>query len=348
MRDCKGMRQMFQRIMVPLDGSERAEQALLVAARIARATHGALLLVQVVSSVAYVGAKFVSQDDTMRVQLQAAEDYLRGVAQREDMKDVPSSIKALEGALVADDILDIAAREQCDLMVLCSHGRTGLLRWALGSVAARLLHHATVPVLILRSGGPSPAHLQGNADHPVQALLTLDESPLAEAALVPAAHLTAALAAPSHGSLHLLEVLDLTYVGAERGERVLMDRDTRETVREDARSYLGAIAKRFGEGELGSLGLHVTWSLREDADAAATIIDVAEDGQGGEARGVSRQCDLICMATHGRRGLKRWMLGSITERVLHATKLPLLVVRPQGLDADGLGAGWLDVAGPGE
>ncbi len=326
---------MFNRILVPLDGSERAEQALSVAACIARATHGSLLLLQIVSSVAYFGAEFVSPPDTIRVQLHAAEEYLRGVTQREDLKDVPSSIKAVEGALIADDILDIVASGRCDLLVLCSHGRTSFIHWALGSVAEKLLHHTSVPVLVLRSGGPSPVRLRRDADHPLQSLVALDGSPLAESALVPAAHLTTALAAPSSGALHLLQVLDLTYFGTERGERVLMDRDARETVREDARSYLGAIARRLGEGELASLGLQVTWSLREDVDAAATIIDVAEGGEDVEGTRAFDCCDLICMATHGRSGLQRWMLGSTTERVLRTTMLPLLVVRPQGLDKAG-------------
>lgn len=82
--------------------------------------------------------------------------------------------------------------------------------------------------------------------------MPVDEPPLAEAALVPAAHLTAALAAPAHGTLHLLEVLDPSYSGTERGERALEDRDTRQAAREDAEHYLSGGAKRIGEADLTS------------------------------------------------------------------------------------------------
>lgn len=344
---------MISRIIVPLDGSQLAEQAVPTAARIARATHGSLLLLEVVSSVAYVGADFVSPLDTVRLQLQTAQEYLFGLKTREEPKDVQISTRVVEGTTIADDILDIATREHCDLMVLCSHGRTGLLRWAMGSVAENLIHHASIPTLILRSGGPSLALRQGMAGRLPQVLVPLDESALAEAALIPAAHLAAALAAPAPGAIHLLEVLDLTYIGAntsaERVERTQMNRDTRETMRDDAQRYLSGVAKRLGEGELGALGLRVTWSVIEEADVAATLTAVAEGGihapdvKAGQGSG---PVDLICMATHGRSGLQRWVLGSITERVLHATKLPLLVVRPHLSNENSLGSGWLDITGP--
>jgi hypothetical protein len=59
---------------------------------------------------------------------------------------------------------------------------------------------------------------------------------------------------------------------------------------------------------------------------------MAEDGEDSEGAGVFGRCDLIAMATHGRSGFQHWILGSITERVLGATKLPILIVRPKAAE----------------
>lgn len=76
---------------------------------------------------------------------------------------------------------------------------------------------------------------------------------------------------------------------------------------------------------VANLKLPITWSLTFDNDAASGIISVAENG---EDAGVPGGYDMIAMATHGRGALQRWLMGSVTERVLHATKLPLLIVQP--------------------
>jgi nucleotide-binding universal stress UspA family protein len=74
--------------------------------------------------------------------------------------------------------------------------------------------------------------------------------------------------------------------------------------------------------------LSVTWSATIGDDIATGIARMAENGEAVEGGGVFEGCDIIAMATHGYSGLQRWAVGSITERVLHATRLPLLIVRP--------------------
>lgn len=74
--------------------------------------------------------------------------------------------------------------------------------------------------------------------------------------------------------------------------------------------------------------LSVTWSVTIGDDIAAGIARMAENGEDVEEVGVFEGCDIVAMATHGYSGLQRWAVGSITERVLHATRLPLLIVRP--------------------
>ena len=77
-----------------------------------------------------------------------------------------------------------------------------------------------------------------------------------------------------------------------------------------------------------ALDLTVTWSVPVDQDAAEGIISVAERGERDEGENVLGGCDVIAMATNGRSGLQRWVMGSVTEGVLTKTRLPLLIVRP--------------------
>ena len=84
--------------------------------------------------------------------------------------------------------------------------------------------------------------------------------------------------------------------------------------------YLQTVTKRFAEGPLAQYHLAVTPAVVTDPDVAEAIVQTAEQGK----------VDFIAMATHGRGGVQHWALGSITERVLHTTRVPLFIVRPQG------------------
>src|SRR5690348_15775192 len=82
-------------------------------------------------------------------------------------------------------------------------------------------------------------------------------------------------------------------------------------------------------GPIGKLNLTITWSVVPGDDVADTTIKVAEIGEDAGSGAIPGRCDMIAMATHGRAGLQHWVLGSVTERVLSATRLPILVVRPE-------------------
>ena len=79
----------------------------------------------------------------------------------------------------------------------------------------------------------------------------------------------------------------------------------------------------------------LTWSVTIDDDIVAGIVRVAEEGEEVEGAGVLGKSDVIAIATHGYGGLDQWAMGSITERVLQVTSLPLLIVRPARDDRDG-------------
>jgi nucleotide-binding universal stress UspA family protein len=321
---------MFQRILVPLDGSPRAERAIPVAARLARASSGSVVLLRAVHTPVEFWPSLVSEPKMAQTivdtDLAATKKYLAGITTTSALDGIPTETVVLFGP-PASTILSVAHSSHADLIVLCSHGYTGMTRWVLGSVAEKVVRHAPIPVFILREGGPVPAHPHPDPARPLRALVALDGSSHAKAALEPAANLIAALAAPAQGTLHLTRVVELVIPDGEE-----IDPEGHEQFLHKAKRYLSSTVEHLREGlvapAVADLKVPVTWSVAVDTDVASALIRVAENGEDAEGAGVFGGCDLIAMATHGYSGMQRWAVGSITERVLIATKLPLLIVRP--------------------
>ncbi len=313
---------MFEKILVPLDGSVRAEQAIPVAARIAREASGVVMLLVVaplpvefhtdVKRRAEVEAPaFIDED------LNHARQYLKSVEEMPELAGVKIQTEALIGG-VAPTILNAIELFHADLLVMCSHGSSGFKRWALGSVAHKIVSHSPVPVLLLRDGGPLLANQS------VRALVPLDGSPLAESALQPAIELVAALAPADQRSLHLMRVVgDPVSSGIFRPNVPFDLEASRAEARRVAHKYLAGMAAQLTKGEFARYELTVTTSVSVNNDVAEVLVEKSEQA--------IEPFDLLAMATHGYGGLERWVMGSITERVLHHTKLPLLVVHTRTL-----------------
>ena len=210
---------------------------------------------------------------------------------------------------------------------MCSHGYTGVKRWwMMGSVAAKIARFADIPVLVLREGGSVPEE-RHPGERPLRVLVPLDGSDYARAALVPAAYLAAALAAPGRGALHLTHIVQPT----NEGKAARATQNT-QALLNMAKEYLEATIHYLREGSLDpgivNLNLEFTSSVIVDDEIAQGILRVAEDGGNGEGVGVFGGCDAIAMTTQGYSGLQRWV-GSVTERVLDTSRLPLLIVRPR-------------------
>ncbi len=318
---------MFQHILVPLDGSQRAECAIPVAARVARATEGSLLLVRVVTQPGeplYMAEPSVLPREVQVTADYTASAYLAAIAQMEELRGIPVQTRVLTGAS-AQHILSCIETQAIDLVILSSRGETGLKRWAFGSVAQKVLRHSTAPVLILHeSAGPlSNQHPGGR--RPVRVLVALDGSSLSETALTPAAVLSATLSAPEEGSLHLVRVLQrpqpTSAAEAMSGARQL---DISE-----AQTYLHVAEQALRDAlqARGDLTLHSSVVVHHDV--AEAIICAAEEGLPATSEAEAREsCDVVAIATHGRSGPSRWVMGSIAERVLDGTRLPLFVVHP--------------------
>src|SRR5215469_10907917 len=140
---------MFRRILVPLDGSTRAESAAPVAARLAQASSGSVILLQVVappvSTGKFGGPEVYPKGDIDEEQASATE-YLKTLAQTSSLGGITTEVQTLVGA-VAPAIISATQELHADLVVMCSHGYTGFKRWMLGSVAHKLVPHSPVPVL---------------------------------------------------------------------------------------------------------------------------------------------------------------------------------------------------------
>jgi len=322
---------MFQRILVPLDGSELAERAVPVAASIARATGGSVILLRATTQATdlYWLSVEASQgaQDVMQVRRDESKHYLAQLASSHVLEGVETATKVVDGT-PAEAILALASSQQADLILMCSHGYTGFKRWVLGSVAHKVAWHSATPVLILHESSQKLTSLSPNVGHPIRALVALDGTPFTEAAVLPAAQLVAACSAPARGELHLTHLVKLMSAEEEMAyERLGIDTDLRRAALYQAEHYLQGIKERLSSEISAESAVDITWSVEECADVAESLLNEAQ----GEGEGTHMSSDLIALTTHGRSGLDRWVKGSVAERVLSSTTMPLLIVHPHKL-----------------
>jgi nucleotide-binding universal stress UspA family protein len=201
----------------------------------------------------------------------------------------------------------------------------------MGSVAQKVARHSPIPVLIVREDGQIPSGPYPDPTRPlrpVKALVALDGSKRAETTLVPTVHLLEALTAPAQGLLHLIQVIPLPSAGYGEYDSYRVSSFTYTEEVDEAESYLSSLITHLKKTLAPNLKPALTWSVIGASDVAESLIDVAEEGEKPASGGY----DLIAIATHGRSGLARWALGSVTERILGATKLPLFIVRSSDLE----------------
>jgi nucleotide-binding universal stress UspA family protein len=324
---------MFKRILVPLDGSKRSERAIPVAARIARATGGTIVFVEVVLPPVEFGT--YSAERTIELKPSAFQrrevavsSYLASIHETyaNELADINTELELTAGA-ASPEIYEAARLEGVDLIVLCSHGETGLKRWVFKSIAQEAVRHSPVPVLALNEHGATPPI--PDFAHSLRALVPLDGSVLAESVILPTAYLVAALFPSLQNELHLLRVVDLpSAYGAMKSQAHISDL-VHEEAKIEAEKYVQSVAERTAM-DLAGFDLQVSSSVVDSADVAGTIVHEA-----AQAREVAKSTgyDLIAMATHGRSGLLRLVMGSVTEHLLGHTKLPLFIVRPVQAEA---------------
>jgi len=302
---------MFKNILVPLDGSFVGETALPYARALARRTGASLTLVRAAHLPMGAGDRGA---EYQRV-IADSEEYLR--AQAEDLEAGGFAVQTGVpfGGSPATWITEEVDMRHADLIVMATHDRSGPNRWLHGSVAESVVSHADVPVLLVRATeGEIPIERLGTPRP--EFIVPLDGSPLAEAALPLARGLAKALG----GHLVLVGVIPApgqliaeqggaigTYVGSNHAR-----------LEGDAREYLEAILRG-----LIAVGLSVEAAVRQ-GKPATQIGEVARE----------RGAAAVVMATHGRTGLVRAVLGSVAGEVVHLGTSPVILVRPPELRPD--------------
>jgi nucleotide-binding universal stress UspA family protein len=316
---------MYTRILVPLDGSPLAEAILPEVVELARLHAAEVMLLRVALAHTFPGA---DQTDAQVHAVEEADGYLADVERRLAAQRIRAS-RAVRYGHVAEEILDHVRSRGADLIAMSTHGRSGLPRWVLGSVAEAILRAAPVPVLLLRAALPAPATTLAPAD----TAAGMGGETAAPRAQEPE------LSTPC--LRHILCPVDFS----QHSEKAL--------------AYAGALAQRFG-ADLTVLHviydpLDITCShiphpplehLREEMVRDAE--HVLQSRVGGTLRFLpsvktvvmagrpyrqiircarEHHVDLIVMGTQGLSGLDRLIMGSTAERVVRMAPCPVVSIR---------------------
>ena len=292
---------MYQRIVVPLDGSDAAEIVLPYAAEFANKLGSEIILVSVSESSTGLDHLYRSYLEHVREQIEGHLDEHRAVGKTRVLS------KVLLGKL-ADEIWRYVSESHANLVIIA--GRSSVEGpWPLGSVAAKVLRAIDVPVLLIKAGAKRDVSKQPTLVNRI--LLPLDGSKLGEAAIPDAEMLAQSLPAELV-LLHVVDPLIAQPIFEPVMSYTLLVPQNEEANRADAIVYLNGVGERLRE---------------KGVNTSSDIIFGSPADQIAEYAAKSR-IGLIAMSTHGRSGISRWVFGSVTDKVLHAGNTPALVVRP--------------------
>lgn len=312
----------FETVIVPLDGSQLAETAIPYAASLARITGASLVLLRVLEEMRplYDSRRrevIWIDPENPRKDLMTPE-----ILQPEVERLAQQGLKANPVIRLGDprhEILAEAEQHPAPLIVLASQGRSGLGRVLLGSVASRILQLATCPVLVVRS--------RELAEQPQtitfkRLVVPLDGSLMAQQALPLAVN----LAKQAGASLEVVRVAETFRQELPPEGEALIHTASLETLLEnfdrleaEARDYIAAVTALLEEE-----GVPVTGTVLS-GDPFQELVNYAE----------LERPDLMIMTTHGRGGLARWFYGSVADKLLTTSVVPLLLIRAQEEEAEG-------------
>jgi nucleotide-binding universal stress UspA family protein len=298
---------MYTRLLIPLDGSKTAEAVLPYGRILARTLKIPVELLGVIdigvlaTQVSHGSARYF--ETIIADSIRSSEEYLKRIAETFPSHGVKCSVEKGK----AEEVIIEKAGSDATLTAMATHGRSGINRLLLGSVAEKVLRGSPHPLLLIRAN--EEAKSEGEA--PLKSVIVpLDGSELAENVFPSVLELAKALK---------LEVLLLrayqipinTYAGMEDYYPVNYE-EISVALRDEAQSYL---EKKIGE--LKRNGIEKVSFATPEGSGADEIV----------ALGRRTADNLIAMCTHGRSGVKRWVLGSVTEKVVRLSGDPVLIVR---------------------
>lgn len=313
---------MYKRMLVPLDGSELAEVVFTYAKELAGRLSLDVTLLHVCSPT----------EQELAPMHRSYTEHMAGIVKLQ-VEAIQKKVgiqpggKAVEvrGELAvgypAEEILSYADENDIDLILMSTHGRSGIRRWAMGSVADKVLRASKVPVWLVRAGIPEEVVYDKWPSRTI--LVPLDGSELAESVL-PHVEAVAKQRGAEIVDVILLRVCEPPIISSDYPEAI-MPLSWEEHVEQQmalckraSEKYLASVEKRLKDAGL---------KVRSEAlvgkpplgNPANEIIDYAN----------RNPFNLIVMATHGRSGISRWAYGSVAARVLLGVSSPLFLVRPR-------------------
>ncbi|MGZ8443770.1 MAG: universal stress protein [Candidatus Binatia bacterium] len=298
---------MYSKILVPLDGSKTAEKVLPYARHLAgkfKIPVELLAVLDIAEMATHISAERARHLDTMIEDgMRASTTYLRGIATTFPEGNVTCTV---EKDRAEEAIIGNAGADGGTLIAMATHGRSGMDRFLLGSVAEKVLRGSANPLVLVRA--KEEAKTSGEA--PLKSIIVpLDGSELAES-VIP---LAVTMAQKLDLEVVLFRAYHMPYnaYGGDDGYMVNYD-ELIDSVRDEAKEYLD---KKVAE--VTKHGVAKVSALSKEGFAGDEIIALGHKTPDG----------LIAMCSHGRSGVKRWVLGSVTENVVRHSDAPVLVVR---------------------
>lgn len=288
---------MFDRILVPTDGSGCADVAIDYAEDLATRYGATVHLLSVVDS------RIV--DDMPRDEGQQDAHAAIVSDACDSISEETTVIEAVRTGLPHETILEYADEESIDLVVMGTHGRTGIQRFVLGSVTEKVLRLAETPVLTVRAEAGDEQHVPFES-----VLVPTDGSDAASTATDPALDVAGTYGA----ALHALSIIEPMAMGVDVQSHAIVD-----ALEERANAAVDAIADQAESASISQVETAVQFGYPHEAIRA-----YVEDND----------IDLIVMATHGRSGIERYLLGSVTEKIVRTSPVPVMTVRMPKSDAE--------------
>jgi nucleotide-binding universal stress UspA family protein len=288
---------MYERILVPLDGSGRAEHALPYAEWLARRLNSTVTLMTA-----------CAQNDPV---VRPLTIYLEKKAEELEKLGVNVDYSCVIGD-IAEEILELSEKNRIGLIAMTSRGASGTSRWSLGGVALKVVLHSNTPILLVRTAERHAARLEEGVR---SILVPLDGSPVAESILP---HIQDLALATGLEVILLQVTVPIGYPAVAR-DNVEADKHEKDVKKlNEARAAATQFYLSEREKELTSRGVKVNTVSLTGKPAAEMILKYIEDNPIG----------LTALATHGFSGISKWAFGSVAIDILEGSTRPLLLLRP--------------------
>jgi nucleotide-binding universal stress UspA family protein len=288
-------KRVLRKILIPLDGSRTAEAVL--------------------PYIKYLTSRFNSETEVLGVGIgnrnrrvnRLLNEYIDNTVSNLKAAEIEAEAVIIYGS-AADKILNYSKQNDIDLILMATHGRSGVKRWWMGSIAEKIISRSITPILLVPSKKQKSTQIKEITSID-RILIPLDGSTTGQTALD---HIEL-IARETGATISLIQVIstsgsmEVNLLGSANWNGFF------KAVKGAASDYLQCLVE-----ELKGHGISAKYDILV-GNPAAEIIEYAR----------KNKVDLIAMSTHGRTGLARWVLGSVTDKVLHGAGMPMWLVRPQ-------------------